>query len=107
VITPEERLALHLTDEAFTARQRAEMADDRPTALYRFFDAEGGLLYIGITASVPSRISEHSRKAWCWQAASVTLDWYPSASLARAAERIAIQTEQPRHNIAGRLRQVS
>jgi predicted GIY-YIG superfamily endonuclease len=73
-----------------------------PTALYRFWDDTGDLLYIGITGRINHRLTEHSRKAWSWTATKVTLEWYPSVAEALAAETAAIQAEDPHYNINGK-----
>ena len=42
-----------------------EVGDETPTALYRFFDTAGALLYVGITDAVKRRFAEHSaQKPW-------------------------------------------
>lgn len=71
------------------------------TALYRAFAADGTLLYVGISNSVSRRVSQHEReKAWWGEVKSITLEHYPSRAGAVAAERGAILTEAPEHNIA-------
>jgi hypothetical protein len=70
-------------------------------ALYRMFDHEGKLLYVGITGHV-ARFDNHATKRWFPCVASITLEWCDTEAAARAAERRAIQTERPRYNIAGR-----
>lgn len=72
-----------------------------PTTLYRFFDQDGALLYIGISADVRRRISQHRKdKPWWKESARIEMEHYPNAEEARAAEKIAIKTENPRHNVA-------
>lgn len=68
------------------------------TALYRHFDAEGALMYIGITADPERRLSEHV-KAGKWPIASVRVEWVRSAIDATTFERRAILEENPKHNI--------
>lgn len=68
------------------------------TALYRHFDADGQLLYVGITSDPRRRLSEHL-KAAKWPIASVDLEWFDNDLSAVRAERKAILTESPIHNI--------
>lgn len=71
------------------------------TALYRFFDADGDLLYVGIAMNPRSRFNGHaSDKEWWPQVARKTVQWYPSRVLADAAETEAIALEKPRYNRA-------
>lgn len=71
----------------------------KDTALYRFFDAENDLLYIGITHRLEGRLAQHKRvKPW-GEVASITLEWHSSRRDAIAAEVEAIQAERPRWNV--------
>lgn len=70
------------------------------TSLYRFYDATGALLYIGITNSIPRRLGEHDeRKPWFTETAKVTFEHHPSRAAALTAEKKAIKAERPKHNI--------
>lgn len=76
--------------------------DGVPTALYRHFDAAGVLLYVGISLDVIARLSAHANSShWAGAIARVDITRYPSRKAARLAERHAIRTERPLHNIAG------
>lgn len=75
--------------------------------LYRCYDAEGRLLYIGCTVDTKKRIAEHRRgkgakaSRWlsvCMASVEVDSDVYIGRVAGRAAERAAIQTEQPLFN---------
>lgn len=69
--------------------------------LYRFFDQSGALLYVGRTINAQSRWRSHERtKEWFASVATVTREVYLSAEDLDLAERQAITTENPRHNIA-------
>lgn len=79
--------------------------------VYRCYDAEGVLLYIGCTWSVANRIKAHQRaqgnaKASLWLSLcmeSHTVEGpYDGRSAGRVAEAQAIRTEQPVFNIQGR-----
>lgn len=70
-----------------------------PTALYRHFDADGVLLYVGITGNPKRRLYEHKcRSRWAEQIDRVTVKWMPDLATARDAERIAIAKEGPLFN---------
>jgi predicted GIY-YIG superfamily endonuclease len=67
--------------------------------LYRFFDDEGNLLYVGISNSWTQRFHQHERSAaWFQFVASATFEKYPDRESVERAELIAIQTENPIHN---------
>lgn len=75
--------------------------DSQPTALYRFFDEGGVLLYVGITADVGIRWDAHERrKPWWPQVSRKTVEWFDTRPKARAAELIAISSERPLYNLA-------
>lgn len=68
-------------------------------ALYRFWSADGRLLYVGITYRIEHRFSRHSKvKPWD-EIASVTIEHHPSRQEAEEAEKRAIQAEHPRWNV--------
>lgn len=70
------------------------------TDLYRFYDAHGRLLYIGITSRLGRRLHEHAKtKAWQRDAATITVQHFATRQDAERAERTAIETEYPAHNI--------
>jgi len=67
--------------------------------LYRCFDANDDLLYVGISWSAPTRFSEHSRQAPWWpEVTTIRLEAFPDRREAEWAEFEAIKTERPRHN---------
>lgn len=69
------------------------------TTLYRFYDAEDLLLYVGITSVGPSRWSEHeANREWWARVVRVAVEQYPDRASAMAAERTAILAEQPMYN---------
>lgn len=72
-----------------------------PTSLYRFFDATGNLLYVGITRQQKGRFNQHAAtKEWWSEVASSTVEHFPTREDALRAEAEAIGTENPRYNIA-------
>jgi len=69
------------------------------TALYRHFDKSGSLLYVGISLDAVQRLSQHSaNQPWAGDIASVTIEKFVTRQDAITAERVAIQTECPKHN---------
>jgi hypothetical protein len=75
--------------------------DDHRTALYRFYDAAGALLYVGITHDIEERWGNHrTTKEWWPDVAHQTVEWYDTRPAALAAEVVAIRTEEPRYNVA-------
>jgi predicted GIY-YIG superfamily endonuclease len=79
-----------------------ELGDETPTALYRLYDAEGVLLYIGISGDLKARFARHAaRKPWWPQVARKTVEWHLTRTGAAKTEDAAIKAERPKHNIAG------
>lgn len=68
-------------------------------ALYRFYDAAGDLLYVGITLNPDERWKKHRKKPWWHTVASIRLETYLDRESVLAAEREAIITEHPVHNV--------
>lgn len=69
------------------------------TALYRVYDAEGKLLYIGISQNPDVRFGQHSQtKDWWGEVAERKVEWLPTRAEATTAEKMAIQTENPYWN---------
>jgi predicted GIY-YIG superfamily endonuclease len=78
------------------------------TILYRYFDAEENLLYVGITRDQSKRFSSHNRQSkWMPMAVRCTLEHFETRAEAKAAETIAIQNENPVHNISETSKQLS
>ena len=70
--------------------------------VYRCFDHEGGLLYVGCTRDPRRRARQHTRTSkWVGLVASVTLKAYDDWYAARRAEDEAIYVESPRFNRIG------
>ena len=69
--------------------------------LYRHFNVVNQLLYVGVTASPGSRIHEHAANSgWFDKISNITIERYDTKDLALAAERLAIENESPKYNIA-------
>ena len=67
-------------------------------SLYRYFDVEDTLLYVGVSDDPLRRAKEHRSKFWYDKAYRATTEWYPSKVLAHEAERRAIIFENPVFN---------
>ena len=75
---------------------QGEREVDEPTALYRLYDADGALLYIGVTRNTTQRWSQHRKdKTWWHQVARRNITWFASRSDALLAESRAILAESP------------
>lgn len=67
--------------------------------LYRHFDAEDKLLYVGISLSSLHRLGQHKDHShWFNQISRVTIENFSDRKLAMDAEREAIRKEKPIHN---------
>lgn len=85
---------------------RTIAARQEPHWLYRLYDADGVLLYIGQTRNPAQRFrgwfmdhkNGYGRARWVSEA--VRVDWrrYPNYDAVIAAEKLAIETERPLHN---------
>jgi S-DNA-T family DNA segregation ATPase FtsK/SpoIIIE len=109
---PRKFRAAHITDEetrliasgmvpaaVMEMAEAAQIAGKGETALYRHFDAEGRLLYVGITNNYRRRSGEHEdSKPWWRLVASTTVERFPTRKEAEAAEKAAIKTEWPEKN---------
>ena len=84
------------------ARDQHTCAGDAaaPTSVYRYYDANGVLLYVGITSRGISRNSEHNTsKAWWPYVVRQDVDHYETRSKALAAERAAIRRFRTSYNV--------
>ncbi|OII64610.1 hypothetical protein BJP40_19930 [Streptomyces sp. CC53] len=71
-------------------------------ALYRFFDGDGCLLYVGISKDPLVRWQEHTNShKWWGSVVEYEVVWHATRAAARAAEASAIRDEAPIHNLRG------
>lgn len=69
------------------------------TAVYRIYDTDGALLYVGVSADFGYRWTAHARTQPWWQdVGRQTIEWHESRAAALAAEAAAIEAEKPKHN---------
>ncbi|MEW5658318.1 GIY-YIG nuclease family protein [Streptomyces cinereoruber] len=73
-----------------------------PTALYRLYDTDDRLLYIGITKNLEQRWTGHkyspTSSAWWPAVHRKVIEWHPTREAADEAETAAIVSEVPLHN---------
>ena len=85
---------------------------ERPHFVYRIFDADDRLIYIGCARDVTSRLTLHtarsSQSPRSWEIrrrmARHTVEEFPDLATARAAEAAAIRAEQPELNVLHKAR---
>ncbi|WP_330435792.1 GIY-YIG nuclease family protein [Streptomyces sp. NBC_00825] len=82
--------------EAATAEEAS-----RPAAVYRLWDIDGDLLYIGSSYDPQRRYQDHRDKPWWPQVARHSEEWRASRTDAYLAELKAIAAENPQHNVYG------
>ena len=74
--------------------------DVKTHTLYRFYDAAGRLLYVGITANPITRFKQHRReKPWWLDVAEIKMQQFASRPDLENAERQAIRDERPLWNV--------
>ena len=69
--------------------------------VYRLFDQDDHLLYIGSTNSIDARMAEHRTRFWADSAVRLDVELFDSIEQARAAEKVAILAEMPVWNVKG------
>lgn len=74
----------------------------RNAQLYRHFDDEGRLLYVGVSMMAVYRTVQHRRNShWFREVCTITIEHFATRAEALTAEALAIRTEKPLHNIMG------
>lgn len=68
-------------------------------AVYRFYDANDRLLYVGISKDPMNRWQEHMGRRWWADVVSYEVRWHPSRADARTEEKRAMADEDPVYNI--------
>lgn len=92
---------LSTPDEGGSRCVRCLNVDSGP-AVYRCFDSDGALLYIGSSGCVAVRLATHrSSTPWWPDVDRVEVEAHDDVLSARRAEARAIATEQPRLNKVG------
>lgn len=71
------------------------------TCLYRFYNGQQDLLYVGISGNVSKRCDQHRlRSEWWNDTEFLTVEWFDTRMQAFNAETAAIKVERPLHNEA-------
>lgn len=78
--------------------QTTKAATGRRAAVYRLYDAEGTLLYIGSAYDPAVRCKAHREKPWWPQVARRAEEWFEHRNSAFTAEAAAIRREAPMFN---------
>lgn len=67
--------------------------------LYRLWDSDDQLLYVGISKSAINRIADHlQNQPWASAIATMTIEHFTDRAAVEKAERLAIAKENPLHN---------
>ncbi len=75
--------------------------------LYRHYDTDGNLLYVGVSHSTIVRLMGHKcTSAWFDQITTIKIERFDCREDALRAERKAIETESPLHNVKNSLREI-
>ncbi len=86
--------------EALNSKAERIRGKSKPTQLYRFYNEEEQLLYVGVSKSTIQRLFTHQKLSdWYILVRFVVVDNYADRKSALAAERDAIKTEKPFFNI--------
>jgi predicted GIY-YIG superfamily endonuclease len=75
-------------------------ASDVKTALYRHYDKNDVLLYVGISVDYLGRYEKHTKiSSWAYESSYMKIEWFSCRFAALAAEKVAIREELPLHNV--------
>ena len=86
----------------FLAEENPELLEPPKAGyLYRYRDASGSLLYVGISINAVARLGQHRGKDWFPMIAAISVERFDTYDEAQAAELKAICNEKPIHNVIG------
>lgn len=69
------------------------------TALYHLYNADGQLLYVGITVNPKARWRAHAKDKYWWpEVARKTIEWFETRKSAERVEKIEVEEEGPKYN---------
>lgn len=75
------------------------LAKNPKSAVYQHLNANGEILYIGVSINPMARFGRHrSCSPWAHQVASVSIEWFDSQAEAYAEERRLVAIHQPPMN---------
>jgi len=69
-------------------------------AVYRIFDADGSLLYVGMSGQPLTRIQMHAKRIWFSCADRAEIRWHKTKQSALDAEAVSIIMDKPKFNLA-------
>lgn len=69
------------------------------TILYRYFDEDDILLYVGISKNGVKRLEQHLGSSWHRRIAKITMETWRSREEALLGEQLVIKTEKPIFNV--------
>lgn len=73
------------------------------TALYRCFNIDGDLIYVGVAVDPERRWKYHAfRTPWWREVKERQVEWHENRQKALNAELAVIQTESPKYNVMGK-----
>jgi len=88
------------TDVDLVATEDSPEPERPSNAVYRMYDENDVLLYVGMTVNVEKRIYQHfGTKDWWSDVAIIEVQHHYSRQSAAEAERIAIARERPMYNL--------
>lgn len=79
--------------------QTMKDASGLPCFVYRLYDAQAELIYVGLTGNVGLRIGQHAaQKAWWNEVSGIEVDVHKTRRDAERAESELIRSHAPKHN---------
>lgn len=86
-----------------SGRSETDPKANRPHYVYRCYDADDRLIYVGCTVAPVNRMTTHKVASW-WFEQTVRIRYvvFPTRQYALRMERQAIANERPRWNVKGR-----
>lgn len=101
MLTPDELRAEELAEVRQKAQGQAQLkGDGERTALYRLRNADGELIYVGVSSKPQQRWVQHAGdKAWWQEVSDFGQEWFESRTEALAVEAFTIRTESPKYNV--------
>lgn len=83
-------------------------SNQKKQLLYRYYNKDDELLYVGVTADNTKRESQHRRDSfWFGEIAFARYEYFDTREEVLEAEAKAIASEQPKHNVKGTHRDTS
>jgi predicted GIY-YIG superfamily endonuclease len=77
------------------------------TALYRHYNANGDLLYVGVSVSTMKRLAQHKKSPWVHDITRIDIQYFEDREDALKAEKEVIKAEKPLFNKAHKPRPLS